>query len=320
MTEVQGRVEAVTDVIAQAAIDRPPLNEVVDAAIGFSLLAPSARNTQPWSFSRPRGAMLKLTIDSSRDRPIADPSGRESMISCGVALRYLELALNAVGVKQVISLFPNPSAPALLATLRLADEYAPPSADALELVRAESHRRTNWSAFLPDPASPGQLAELADAAGGVGFIVVDSEHRKVVNALITSADAEQLKDDQLVRELHRGRGRDQHRHFGLRELGAADADGTLLVLATGSDDRLSWLQTGRALASVLLTATRLGLACTFMNQPVQVPAFRDELARALSAGEVRPQIVLRVGHPLRDATDTPRRFIADVCAPLVEPW
>ena len=87
--------------------------------------------------------------------------------------------------------------------------------------------------------------------------------------------------------------------------------GTVAVLVTRHDDRLSWVQAGRALQSLLLTATARGLVASFLNQAVREADLRHRLAGLLDHSGL-PQIVLRVGEPLVDVPPTPRRPLAEV--------
>jgi hypothetical protein len=60
----------------------------------------------------------------------------------------------------------------------------------------------------------------------------------------------------------------------------AEAAPALLVFAT-QDTPPQWLATGRTLMRVLLRLTASGAAASFLNQPIEVPELRPELARAL---------------------------------------
>ena len=64
--------------------------------VGEAVWAPSVHNTQPWWFSAgPAG--LSLHADPARQLAVADPAGREMLISCGAALFTARLALRAAG-------------------------------------------------------------------------------------------------------------------------------------------------------------------------------------------------------------------------------
>lgn len=306
-------------------IDQPsaPGGEAALAqAARFALKAPSPRNIQPWAIDHGTPGVIRLYIDRSRSRPVADPYRRELMISCGVALEYLELSLAAQRAEFATSIYPDPNAPDLLATLRLTGDLAEPNDDAVRWVTAAEHRATNWGAFLPDPATSLQLAELAYAAtlDNVVLTTVSPDQRGPVNALIENANDRQLRDPRFRLELERWNiGRATQHYPTPRSAGPADAAGTLVVLNTGGDAEDDWLAAGSALARLLLQASDLGLGCTFMNQPVQVSKYRDELTRMLVLHGY-PQQLIRVGHPILEPEPTPRRTLEEVSAPLSEAW
>ena len=62
------------------------------------------------------------------------------------------------------------------------------------------------------------------------------------------------------------------------------------------DDREKWVLVGRACQRFALQATALGLKCAFINQPVEVPALRPELAALVGLPGRRPDIVMRFGY------------------------
>ncbi|WP_248836983.1 Acg family FMN-binding oxidoreductase [Frankia sp. AgKG'84/4] len=83
----------------------------------------------------------------------------------------------------------------------------------------------------------------------------------------------------------------------------------LLLLSTAGDEPADWLMAGRALATVLLVATRLGLGVMLVNQPIDAEDTRRDLGRATGiAGH--PQALLAVGYALeRPAPQTSRRAV-----------
>ena len=84
----------------------------------------------------------------------------------------------------------------------------------------------------------------------------------------------------------------------------------IAILCTVDDGKYDWITSGRALARVALTATAAGYALSFLNQSVEVPALREQLAGAI--GEHRqPQLVMRLGRSARVAA-TPRRPVSEV--------
>jgi len=69
--------------------------------------APSVHNTQPWRFTA-GGRQISLRADAGRQLMVADPDGREMMISCGAALFTARLALRSLGYIPQTSVLPDP--------------------------------------------------------------------------------------------------------------------------------------------------------------------------------------------------------------------
>ncbi|MFF9351459.1 Acg family FMN-binding oxidoreductase [Streptomyces sp. NPDC014734] len=82
--------------------------------------APSMHNAQPWQFLYTRaGRTLTLLADLDRAMPEADPATRALHVGCGAALLNLRVSAAHHGLDAVTTLLPDPSAPAVLATVRL---------------------------------------------------------------------------------------------------------------------------------------------------------------------------------------------------------
>ena len=76
--------------------------------IAAAARAPSVQNTQPWRFKVAESA-IELYCDSRRQL-LADPDGREMLISCGAALYGLRLAVRSLGYLPVSTCCPGRAA------------------------------------------------------------------------------------------------------------------------------------------------------------------------------------------------------------------
>ncbi|MEZ4448070.1 MAG: hypothetical protein R3B09_01240 [Nannocystaceae bacterium] len=83
-----------------------------------------------------------------------------------------------------------------------------------------------------------------------------------------------------------------------------------VVLVTDGDGPRQWIQTGEALARILLRGRVDHVLASFFGQPIEVASLRAELRRALDLPGA-PQLVLRLGHA-GDARATPRRALDDL--------
>lgn len=87
----------------------------------------------------------------------------------------------------------------------------------------------------------------------------------------------------------------------------------LMVFFSDADDKAHWVRAGRGYQRFALQATSLGIRNAFVNQPVDVPKARAELAKLLNLGSARPDLVVRFGYgaPMPKSL---RRPVPDVIA------
>jgi hypothetical protein len=88
---------------------------------------------------------------------------------------------------------------------------------------------------------------------------------------------------------------------------------TVVLLSSRADTPTDWVQAGRALSALLLTATQDGLLAQPFGQVMDLPSSRAALAHVLGIAGV-PQMLLRLGHGASHPV-TPRRPVADVLIP-----
>jgi nitroreductase len=302
-------------------------------------LAPSIHNTQPWRLrALPDG--IEISEDPDRRLPVADPLGRERLISCGAAVFNAALAMTNLGWAPDIALVPEP---AVVGRITRGAACEPDDED-FRLYAAIPDRRTHRRVFLPHPLLPATLALLYDAARRHGawlHIVGSSGEREKVAGLMSRGTRAMSGNTAYAEEIRRwvnrggfgarssdgipiaSMGRGPYPIDGLSHRDAVTTDtrteaivaelarSTVAVLFTPRDDSFDHVSAGLALEHVLLAATSRGLAVSFANQAVERPELREELAGAL--GEPgHPQLLLRIGRPVVTVPATPRRPLADL--------
>jgi hypothetical protein len=148
---------------AAAAAGEPPAPEqITRLAVAAAVQAPSVHNTQPWWFSE-QEHQISVHADTGRRLQVADPDGREILISCGAALFNIRVALRHLGYVPEVSVLPHPDRPDLVARVRWRGRI--PAVEYEEQLFAEiERRRTHRDAFLPAPLPPGLLAALREEA------------------------------------------------------------------------------------------------------------------------------------------------------------
>ncbi|GAB3197210.1 NAD(P)H nitroreductase [Nocardioides hungaricus] len=287
----------------------PPSVQVVD----FARRAPSLRNTQPWRW-RASDDQVELHADRRRQLPVADPSGRGLVISCGAALGHARIAAAALGWPAEVGPG-DPRSQDHLATLRLRPGPATPADD--EAFRLLQRRRTDRRRFTswPVPAERLERLALAASASGVSVVPVTTDVDRLRLELIARQASHLERTTPGYLEERRGpwpSGPDPAEADSSAD-DIRSTDGALVLCST-DDGPESWLSTGETLCRLWMRAMQEGLSLVPLNQPVQVDQTRAALG-ALVGGDSLPQLVVRIGwqeiarSPL---PPTPRRSLADV--------
>jgi hypothetical protein len=321
--------------------------EIARCVVAEAVWAPSVHNTQPWRFTVGRQC-ISLYADTCRRLEVADPDGREMMISCGAALFTLRLALRSLSYVPQTRVLPDPLDPTLVAQVSWPERGAMREPERRLFVQVRQ-RRTHRDAFDPDPLPPGLLAALRGGAAREGAalrIMADDGRRAMLANAVETAERSLELDSERVHELAewtpapgsaRGDGvsatsyparaqrtypyypgRDFARGHGwglppLRTTAAVRATGVVGLLTTVMDRPADWVNAGQALQRVLLTAGANGAAVALHSQPLELSWLREFIRSNLSDGAF-PHLVLRVGMVTQVAISV-RREPADVLFP-----
>jgi hypothetical protein len=318
--------------------------EVADYVVTAAVWAPSVHNTQPWQFTA-SGQQISLYADAGRQLAVADPDGREMMISCGAALFTARLALRSLGYVPETQVLPDPGQPLLVARVSW-QQQAPHTGFEQRLFGQVRLRRTHRGGFNLDPLPPGLLAVLREGAtryGAMLRIVADDGRRAALAAAIQTAERAQRLDSAYVREMATwvfppgsaradgvppaayparaehtdpdfpGRDFAHGRGWGLPPLSTTTwprSAGIAALLTTAGDRLLDWVNAGQALQRILLTASSGGAAAALHTQPLELAWLRESIRVKLSDGAY-PQMVLRFG-TVTQAAASVRRPAGDV--------
>jgi hypothetical protein len=324
--------------------------QIARYVVAEAVWAPSVHNTQPWRFStggEQAGPQIDLYADPERRLTVADPDGRELMISCGAALFNVRLALRSLGWVPETRVLPDPGQPTLVAQVRWRQRAAIDEFERRLFGRIRT-RRTHRGAFDPEPLPPDLLAALRGGAARDGAalrIVADDGRRAALAAAVQTAERELRSDGRRLRELARwtpapgsacrdgvlatsyparaehtdpdfpGRDFARGHGWGMPPLSPATsirAAGVAGLLTTAADRPPDWVNAGQALQRILLTASTCGAAVVLHSQPLELPWLREFIRTRLS-DQAYPHLVLRIGMVTQAAASV-RRDPGDVLA------
>jgi len=322
-----GSMEAYNAAVA-AMRRRPTTAPETRDLIRYATLAANGHNTQPWLF-RPDDDGITILPDLQRRTPVVDPDDHHLYVSLGCAAENLALAADAAGRAGAMAFDPAGDG-----SLRF--HYGTGHGGDQALFEAIPRRQSTRSDYDGSSVEAGDLSQLRAAASvpGVALVLVSERpSMQKLGDLILAANAAQVGDPAFVAELKRwlrfspnaalrtGDGLFSaaggqpalpewlgpwlfERVFTIKAESARCArqiaSSAGIAVFTGAEaDPAHWVQVGRACQRFALQATALGLSCAFLNQPVEVPEFRADLAALVGLPGQRPDLILRFGRCAR---------------------
>lgn len=302
------------------AVKTPRADEIAHHLVDAAVWAPSVYDTRPWRLDT-RGSTVTVRADPERRLEVADPDGRETMISCGAALYTLRLAMRDLGRIPRVRMLPDPDRPDLIAEVDVGGEQSA-TAEERQMYAQIRHRHTHTGGFRPGGLPIGLLQALRTHAycEQVSLrIVADPRARIALAALTEAAEQVQRRNPAYVAEVARWApppgsapeetspresarleadfaGRDFARGHGWGGTGNEnqDATGVVAVLLTDGDTRGDRLCAGQALQRILLCAAEYEVSAAFHGQALELPELR-EFIRTRFCDRAYPQMILRLG-------------------------
>jgi hypothetical protein len=300
----------------------PDMTELVH----YAIMAPSGHNTQPWKF-RIQENIIRIFPDISRKLPVVDPLDRELYISLGCALENLMIAAGHEGYgASVEHSFVDG---AISVNIEPANGKANNDSLFNAIPTRQSTRRQYDGKPIPE-ADMERLASLPLEQGISAFFVTDPEKIEGIIGLVKEGNGIQMNDRDFMQELvswirfneaEANRYRDGlsskatgnpssprvigklFMKFFLNAKGQSKKDeryirssSALMVVLSENNDMDSWINTGRSFERLALCATALGIKNAHINQPCEVPELKKKLQELLSAGNMHPQLLLRLGY------------------------
>lgn len=292
------------------------------ALVHYASLAPSSHNTQCWKF-RLIDQTISILPDFDRRCPVVDPDDHHLFVSLGCAAENILQSAGAMGLHAQVRPVESEAINILLEPVRNAKS---PLFDAIP------QRQSTRSDYDGRALSNSELQLLEAAGTGDGVRVVLLTDPRAMNSileLVIEGNSTQLADPRFVAELKewiRFDGREAARAGdGLfaassgnptlpRWLGArlfeqfldartendkyarqVRSSAGIAVFVSESNDKAHWVRAGQAFQRFALQATAMNVRTAHLNQAVEVPEMRVQLARFLGLTGGRPDLVIRFG-------------------------
>ncbi|MDP2800656.1 MAG: nitroreductase family protein [Phreatobacter sp.] len=313
---------------AAVAASRSALSQAPEARdfVRFATLAANSHNTQAWRFSLAGGG-IEIRPDLSKRLAAVDPDDHHLYASIGCAAENLAIAAAARGKSGELNFDPAQDG---VVRFAYGDGTSGPS-DLFEAITTRQSTRGDYDGRTVSGGDLQKLRVAADAIRGVDLaLITDRPQIDRVRDLVIAGNSAQLADPAFMHELKAwlrfnpwqamltgdglfsatsgnpvlpawlgplaidafftaGAENDKYARQIASSAGIA-------IFAAEKDDPEHWVLAGRACQRFALQATALGIKHAFINQPVEVPTLRPELARVAGLPGRRPDILMRFGY------------------------
>lgn len=304
--------------------------------------APSSHNSQPWKFSVCSEDCIIISPDYSRTLPVVDSSNRELFISLGCALENLVQTAGAEGFSTNVELFPQ-------GTDEIRIGLFPGSQVKSGIIERIEQRQTTRTPFFERQIETEKLEWLqsTETEPGISLRIIQSgTGKKFIRDQILEANGIQMKNvaykKELVRWIRVNRKEEEVNLDGLtyRTLGFPAIPASFMthwifsfllnprnqktsvdkllnnipayvMISSNEDNKTGWVRAGRFFERLALRATGMDLKLAHHNQPVEIPATRENLNRHFCPEGSWPELLLRLGYG-PEVPQSPRRPLGEV--------
>lgn len=294
--------------------------------VRFATLAANSHNTQAWRFNLVSGG-IEIRPDLRRRLAAVDPDNHHLYASLGCAAENLAIAAAARGRAGELSFAADQDG-----VVRFVfGTGAPPPSDLFDAITTRQSTRGDYVGGNVGATDLQALRLAAGAVAGVDLILITDRPRiDRVRDLVVAGNTAQIADPAFMRELKAwlrfnprqalmtGDGLFSATSgnpvlptwlgpFAIDLVFTASAENDkcasqiassagIAVFTAEKDDPEHWVLAGRACQRFALQATALGMKHAFINQPVEVPSLRPDLAGLIGLPGRRPDIVMRFGY------------------------
>ena len=321
------------------------MEEKLRFLLRYAVLAPSAHNTQPWTF-QVEGNHITLLPDFSRALSVSDPTHRELYLSLGCALANLLIAAEHFGFQVVVEEFPGGERRPV-ARLSFVSGHAEVQGNGA-LFAAIAKRRTNREKYesraVPNDTLQRLRAQVSDPAVRLDLVTETSKITTLAE-LTAKATLATLGRSDFRSELSRWvRNNYTKRPDGmpgfavgvpnlpsllapvmvrLPPMAKAEAEkardriagSPLVAVISAKDDAPpGWVKAGALFERLCLAAAAAGLRSAPYAGAFEAGSLHEDVERLLGVTGFRSQSLLRIGYGPENSHPTPRRSLEAVLA------
>jgi nitroreductase len=324
---------------------RSSVTEQIKFLLGFGVLAPSGHNGQPWSFKLSNNT-LNIFVNKQRALVKSDPEGRQLCLGIGCLIENLFIASDYFGLDSKVSYLQNTNGTEPIAEIsfkKIADIKSDPG-HLINFIVKRSSNRNKYKAQLPSKNFLQKLNGLSSTVTKI-FILNEKEQNQKIADLTIEAQITAMENPDFRLELSElvkpnftnskigmpgfafglplplsVTASFMIKKINMSKLNKkADEDvlknftPAFILIGAASDNKLSWLETGRLLERVWLMAEKEGLKCSINAAPVQSEHYQKQLQALLHTNFV-PLVFMRIGYAETAASHTPRLNVSEVLA------
>lgn len=291
--------------------------------VHYATLAANGHNTQAWKFAIKENA-IEIHPDYSRRLPVVDPNDRELWISLGCSLENLLVAARASGYTAEVK---YPDRADFIHVQLTAD--SPQDSPLFGAIPLRQNTRSAYNGRLIKNEDLDQLQSLQLEPGVALHFATNPTAMETFLEYVNLGNLSQYANPDFVDELIEWvrfnnkealssldglysicSGNPQVPRFigkmfvaSTQPQQQADADAkkfrtspTAVIIASESDDKVSWVRTGQVYERLALKMTSLNIKSALLNQPIEVTEIRSQFQNAIGLGNALPQLLLRFGY------------------------
>lgn len=314
-----------TCVARQSVHQANKMNNDFMEIIRYATKAPSGHNTQPWRFCLAENT-ISIKPNFEVALPVVDADNRELYISLGCAAENLLIASTHFGYEAHIVQCDTTE---IKIKLTKSNQVVKDN-----LFHQIERRQTNRSVYSGEKITEDLLAKLQalspEKNRQIYFAEIGSALADTLTQYIVRGNEIQMSDKAFREELlswMRFNGKQvkmtgdglSYKVFGNPALPGVIAkpivrqflkpstqnkgdikkiaSSSHLVLFTTKHNTVEeWIKLGRSLQRFVLTATKLGIASAYCNQPCEVASLANELQKTIAINGQYPTLLLRIGY------------------------